>query len=407
MVNQPFLQFLQFSSDLAYILASRKDRRFLTKSRGGNGPAEAHQEGGSGQSPLTPVFSPLCCGGPQSRTQAPHLPRPAISLRSQQPVSQGPTSRMSSQDLSITAKLINGGVAGLVGVTCVFPIDLAKTRLQNQHGKDIYKGMIDCLVKTARAEGFLGMYRGAAVNLTLVTPEKAIKLAANDFFRQLLMEDGMQRNLKMEMLAGCGAGMCQVVVTCPMEMLKIQLQDAGRLVHRQGSASAPSSSRSYTTRSAPTHKRPSATLIAWELLRTRGLSGLYKGLGATLLRDIPFSIIYFPLFANLNNLGFNERTGKASFAHSFMSGCVAGSIAAVTVTPLDVLKTRIQTLKKGLGEDSYSGITDCARKIWIQEGPSALMKGAGCRALVIAPLFGIAQGVYFIGIGERILKCFE
>ena len=39
----------------------------------------------------------------------------------------------------------------------------------------------------------------------------------------------MQRNLKMEMLAGCGAGMCQVVVTCPMEMLKIQLQDAGRL----------------------------------------------------------------------------------------------------------------------------------------------------------------------------------
>lgn len=31
------------------------------------------------------------------------------------------------------------------------------------------------------------------------------------------------------MLAGCGAGMCQVVITTPMEMLKIQLQDAGRL----------------------------------------------------------------------------------------------------------------------------------------------------------------------------------
>ncbi|KAM5174409.1 mitochondrial glutamate carrier 2 isoform 4-T6 [Callospermophilus lateralis] len=296
---------------------------------------------------------------------------------------------MSNQDLSIAAKLINGGVAGLVGVTCVFPIDLAKTRLQNQHGKDMYKGMRDCLMKTARAEGFLGMYRvlriepravhmpgkcttakpqpqpqpqGAAVNLTLVTPEKAIKLAANDFFRQLLMEDGMQRNLKMEMLAGCGAGICQVVVTCPMEMLKIQLQDAGRLAApHQSSTSAPSSSRSYTTGSASTHKRPSATLIAWELLRTQGLAGLYKGLGATLLRDIPFSIIYFPMFANLNSLGVHELTGKASFAHSFMSGCIAGSLAAVAVTPLDVLKTRIQTLKKGLGEDVYSGIMDCAR----------------------------------------------
>lgn len=32
-----------------------------------------------------------------------------------------------------------------------------------------------------------------------------------------------------EMLAGCGAGVCQVIITTPMEMLKIQLQDAGRL----------------------------------------------------------------------------------------------------------------------------------------------------------------------------------
>ncbi len=42
---------------------------------------------------------------------------------------------------SLPAKLINGGVAGLVGVTCVFPIDLAKTRLQNQQDVKVYKGM--------------------------------------------------------------------------------------------------------------------------------------------------------------------------------------------------------------------------------------------------------------------------
>lgn len=42
---------------------------------------------------------------------------------------------------SLPAKLINGGIAGLVGVTCVFPIDLAKTRLQNQQGRAVYTGM--------------------------------------------------------------------------------------------------------------------------------------------------------------------------------------------------------------------------------------------------------------------------
>uniref|UniRef100_A0A8C6Q101 Mitochondrial glutamate carrier 2 n=1 Tax=Nothobranchius furzeri TaxID=105023 RepID=A0A8C6Q101_NOTFU len=289
-------------------------------------------------------------------------------------------------------RLINGGVAGLVGVTCVFPIDLAKTRLQNQQGIQVYKGMFDCLAKTIRSEGYFGCYRGAAVNLTLVTPEKAIKLAANDVFRQQLSKDG-RLPLWGEVLAGCGAGTCQVVVTTPMEMLKIQLQDAGRLAAQRPVA-------------AP---RPSATGITVELLKTRGLTGLYRGAGATLMRDVPFSMIYFPLFANLNALGRESAGGQAdvqaqaSFWQSFMAGCCAGSVAAVAVTPLDVIKTRLQTLQKGEGEDTYRGILDCTRRIMRREGPSAFLKGATCRALVIAPLFGIAQGVYFLGVGEMVL----
>ncbi|XP_038623669.1 mitochondrial glutamate carrier 2 [Tachyglossus aculeatus] len=299
---------------------------------------------------------------------------------------------MADQKISVPAKLINGGVAGLVGVACVFPMDLAKTRLQSQQGPAQYSGMPDCLGKTAQAKGFFGMYRGAAVNLTLVTPEKAIKLAANDFFRQLLLPaGGKEPTLAKEMLAGCGAGACQVLVTSPMEMLKIQLQDAGRLV--------------YQTNSVPT---ASLRTVARELLSSRGTAGLYKGLGATRSGgDIPFSVIYFPLFAHLNGLGMGQAGGKAPFLHSFASGCAAGCVAAVAVTPLDVLKTRIQTLRKGPGEESYSGLVDCARKMWVREGPSAFMKGAGCRALVIAPLFGIAQGVYFISFGEMVLGVFQ
>uniref|UniRef100_W5UKI4 Mitochondrial glutamate carrier 2 n=1 Tax=Ictalurus punctatus TaxID=7998 RepID=W5UKI4_ICTPU len=315
---------------------------------------------------------------------------------------------MPEQKVCLPAKLINGGVAGLVGVTCVFPIDLAKTRLQNQQGARVYSGMLDCLTKTIRTEGYFGMYRGAAVNLTLVTPEKAIKLAANDVFRQRLSKDG-KLPLWGEILAGCGAGTCQVVVTTPMEMLKIQLQDAGRLAaQRSVSASDPASSPSLAS-SHHTAVRRSATAITLKLLRTQGLRGLYKGTGATLLRDVPFSMIYFPLFAKFNAVG---RSGdlaheRAPFLQSFASGCGAGSVAAVAVTPLDVIKTRLQTLQKGEGEDSYRGIIDCTRRILNREGPSAFLKGATCRALVIAPLFGIAQGIYFLGVGEQVMKLLE
>ncbi|XP_030633375.1 solute carrier family 25 member 55a [Chanos chanos] len=320
---------------------------------------------------------------------------------------------MSQQQISLPAKLINGGLAGIVGVTCVFPIDLAKTRLQNQRqGQQVYKSMMDCLVKTVRSEGYFGMYRGAAVNLTLVTPEKAIKLAANDFFRHHLSKDGKGLTVFKEMLAGCGAGMCQVVITTPMEMLKIQLQDAGRLAAQQRKPGilAPTKlnptnavlSRSYTVvPSSP--GTVSATQIAKDLLLKEGIRGLYKGLGATLMRDVPFSIVYFPLFANLNSLGKPSPEGAAPFYWSFVAGCAAGSTAAVVVNPCDVVKTRLQSLNKGANEETYSGVIDCVSKILRKEGPSAFLKGAGCRALVIAPLFGIAQVMYFVGVGEFIL----
>lgn len=42
-------------------------------------------------------------------------------------------------------KIINGGIAGIIGVSVVFPLDLVKTRLQNQiigpHGERMYKSM--------------------------------------------------------------------------------------------------------------------------------------------------------------------------------------------------------------------------------------------------------------------------
>ena len=57
-------------------------------------------------------------------------------------------------------------------------------------------------------------------------------------------------------------GLCaQIVVTTPMELLKIQLQDAGRVKASGNSQPAP---------------KISALGITKELLRTKGIFGLYK-----------------------------------------------------------------------------------------------------------------------------------
>ncbi|THD26741.1 Mitochondrial glutamate carrier 1 [Fasciola hepatica] len=285
-------------------------------------------------------------------------------------------------------KVVNGGIAGIVGVTCVFPIDLVKTRLQNQQeGSRLYKNFPDCAKKTFKAEGFFGMYRGSGVNLLLITPEKAIKLVGNDFFRYHLKPEGKPLTPIREMLAGAGAGTCQIIVTTPMELLKIQLQDAGR------------------TASIGDTGRPSATKIALQLLRQKGIFGLYRGMAATFLRDVSFSAIYFPLFANFNALGPRRAPGSVEsvFYWSFSSGFLAATIAAFSVTPFDVVKTRIQTLRHAQGEKVFNGIVDCFVQTLRGEGVTALFKGAGCRVLVMAPLFGIAQMVYYLGVAERLL----
>lgn len=307
----------------------------------------------------------------------------------------------------LVAKIINGGIAGIVGVASVFPIDLAKTRLQNQRvGSEVYKSMLDCLRKVIKTEGFFGMYRGSAVNLLLITPEKAIKLTGNDFFRHALtihptsqtdrQTKASHLTLPREILAGGSAGLCQVVVTTPMELLKIYGQDSGRTSTNQ------------------LHKQ-SAMRVAMDLLRTRGIAGLYKGISATMLRDVGFSVVYFPLFAHLSAFGnklkstSNQEDEQSQhnnpvFWVNFLSGCLAAGISAVLVNPADVVKTRLQLINLGQNDVRYSGMREAFFDIYRKEGPVAFLKGAGCRVLYIAPLFGIAQTVYYLGIGEKILQ---
>lgn len=57
----------------------------------------------------------------------------------------------------------------------------------------------------------------------------------------------------------------------------------------------------------------SATSLTLDLIRTKGILGLYKGAAATMFRDVSFSVIYFPLFARLNSLGPRKSDGSGEY----------------------------------------------------------------------------------------------
>lgn len=111
-----------------------------------------------------------------------------------------------------------GSVAGAFGAFMVYPIDLVKTRLQNQRGAQpgqrLYKNSIDCFQKVIRNEGFRGLYSGVLPQLVGVAPEKAIKLTVNDLVRRHFSDKQGKIALSAEILAGGSAGACQVVSVC-------------------------------------------------------------------------------------------------------------------------------------------------------------------------------------------------
>ena len=109
-----------------------------------------------------------------------------------------------------------GSIAGAFGAFVVYPIDLVKTRMQNQRsqrvGELLYKNSIDCARKVIKNEGFKGLYSGVLPQLVGVAPEKAIKLTVNDLVRGHYSErESGKIWWPHEVLAGASAGACQVV----------------------------------------------------------------------------------------------------------------------------------------------------------------------------------------------------
>uniref|UniRef100_A0A674CRA4 Solute carrier family 25 member 12 n=1 Tax=Salmo trutta TaxID=8032 RepID=A0A674CRA4_SALTR len=242
-----------------------------------------------------------------------------------------------------------GALAGATGATAVYPIDLVKTRMQNQRstssfvGELMYKNSFDCAKKVLRYEGFFGFYRDK-----FTTEDNTIPLFA-------------------EVLAGATAGGSQVIFTNPLEIVKIRLQVAGEIT---------------------TARRVGALTVVRDL----GLFGLYKGAKACFLRDIPFSAIYFPVYAH-TKAEFADEQGRIGPLQLLTAGAIAGIPAASLVTPADVIKTRLQVAARA-GQTTYNGVIDCFRKIIAEEGFRALWKGAGARVCRSSPQFGVTLVTY-------------
>ncbi|ODM96828.1 Calcium-binding mitochondrial carrier protein Aralar1, partial [Orchesella cincta] len=266
-----------------------------------------------------------------------------------------------------------GIAAGAAGAFFVYPMDLVKTRMQLQRPGlkalhyAIYKSNLDCLEKAYKNEGLGGLYRGLLPQLFGVAIGKALKLTINDFIRDKLRNRKGKVPLRNEIMAGGCAGLSNVFLANPVEAVKIRIQVAGEFNH---------------------HVRLKSFHVAKEL----GFFGLYRGLGACVLRDVPFCAIFFPAYAHLK-IKFQDENGYNSPMTLLFAGILASIPGAPLSMPFDLIKTRLQAKPKP-GKGNYDGILDATLKIYREEGFRAFWQGT--RLIKPPSQFGVTLLVYEI-----------
>ena len=127
--------------------------------------------------------------------------------------------------------------------------------------------------------------------------------------------------LPLVALAGFAAGAVQLAVIIPVDLLKIRAQLA----------------------TAPPLRPAAALAAAW---RAGGVRGLYTGAGVTAARDVPSHGVYFAAYEGGRDAldpGCRSRGDAGAAAALLAAGGVAGAASWLSVYPLDVIKTRVQS----------------------------------------------------------------
>lgn len=124
------------------------------------------------------------------------------------------------------------------------------------------------------------------------------------------------------------------------------------------------------------------------IYRTNGILGFLRGYTITLLRDIPFGLIQFPIYEAIKRK-MNKKS--LTLIDSSIAGGIAGSIAAILTTPLDVIKTRIMVNKS-------KSKTMIIKEIY-KDGFTHFFSGLKWRVIYIS-----IGGIFFFSTNEYIKK---
>jgi len=274
---------------------------------------------------------------------------------------------MGEKKLGFFENFMLSGVAAGVSKTAAAPIERVKLLVQNQdemirQGRlaEPYKGVIDCVQKTLRAEGVIPFWRGNLANVLRYFPTQALNFAFKDTIKNIFAtkKDAPQYvKFSTNILSGGFAGSLSLTVVYSLDYARTRLAN---------DAKGKGGERQFN----------GLIDVYRKTLKTDGIQGLYRGFTISAVGIFIYRGMYFGLYDSLKPILLG---GDPSLVLSFLLGWGVTITSGLMSYPIDTIRRRMMMTSGSAVK--YKGSIDCGMQILKNEGFMSMMKGAGANVL--------------------------
>ncbi|KAI9264370.1 mitochondrial carrier domain-containing protein [Phascolomyces articulosus] len=281
--------------------------------------------------------------------------------------------------------IVAGAIGGASGDFLMHSVDTVKTRVQGQpHHRPLkYHNMVQAYRLIWKEEGVLrGLYAGITPAMLGSIPATTLYFSVYEATKRTLTGYHVPEVVS-HLTAGSLGDLLASIFYVPSEVLKTRLQLQGRYNN-------PHFISGYNYRGT-WH----ATKV---IVKYDGFGALFHGFTATILRDVPYSALQFACYEQFKKFAKKQYNGEQlPIGIDLLTGSMAGGIAGAITTPLDLMKTLLQTQQT---PKHYSGIIEGMVWNYKNHGLGGLFRGVGPRvfwtSLQSAVMFVIYEQVLHV-----------
>ncbi|KAF9478847.1 mitochondrial carrier [Pholiota conissans] len=302
------------------------------------------------------------------------------------------------QQLTPFASALAGALGGCFSTAVVYPMDVAKTRIQalpaDTKGKAKDLSLTSVILKIYKQEGFAGLYRGfGATMLNTFSMQYAYfffySLVRSKYIKRLTSKLPPGSKLPplstaAELILGAIAGALAQIFTIPVAVIATR-QQVGR----------PEKPKDANGNGSDSELDDSFLGVAREIVEEEGVTGLWLGLKPGLVLTVNPAITYgaFERVKSLVLIARGTASTKMGPWLSFVIGALSKTLATIVTYPYIMAKVRIQARSADVEEalehreelpkshefhhkhSKHVGALDILARVWRQQGFTGWYQG--------------------------------